>query len=148
MPDIADIKRTTPGQSKIYSRWVNMRQRCNNPNNPSYIHYGARGIKVCNKWDNSFESFFYWAIENGYDDSLQIDRINNNKGYSPENCRFVSHTQNIRNRTITKLSQNLVDEIRDRYRPRCRINGAAAMSREFGLHKDTVEKIIKRKLWI
>ena len=56
---------------------------------------------VCDEWKNNWESFKHWALENGYHRELQIDRINNSKGYSPENCRFVTLKQNVNNRDCT-----------------------------------------------
>lgn len=146
MPDI--VKNARYGKvSRIYCIWVNMRQRCANNKTKSYRHYGRRGIEVCSEWKD-FDAFLSWANDNGYRDDLQIDRIDNNGSYSPENCRWVTPTENMRNRSITKLSGELVDEIRRRYVPRCKNNGARAMAREFSLHHDTVEKVIRGQLWI
>lgn len=76
-----------------------MKSRCYNKNNPSYKNYGARGITVCIEWLNNFEMFYNWAINNGYDDNLTIDRIDNNKGYEPYNCRWITHIEQQYNRT-------------------------------------------------
>lgn len=78
------------GRTRICVMWRDMIRRCTNPKVRSYKNYGSRGITVCDEWKNNFLSFYNWAMKNGYDDSLTIDRINTNKGYSPENCRFVS----------------------------------------------------------
>lgn len=90
---------TTHGQkyTRLYTTWGNMINRCNNLNNPHYDDYGGRGIKVCNEW-LQFENFYNWAIQNGYSDTLTIDRINNNKGYMPENCRWITLQMQSRNR--------------------------------------------------
>ena len=81
--------------SRIYRIFHGMRQRCNNSNCAAYKRYGAKEIKVCPEWDSAegFNSFYKWAIDNGYADNLTLDRIDNDKGYSPDNCRWVSNRQ-------------------------------------------------------
>lgn len=80
----------------LYHVWAVMRERCNNPNSKDYKNYGGRGITCCYEWNN-FKSFYNWAI-NDYKKGLQLDRINNNKGYSPNNCRWVTPKENALNR--------------------------------------------------
>ena len=85
-------------RTKLHGIWVAMRQRCTNPNDANYARYGGRGITVCDEWVNSFEAFRDWAIANGYvEGKMDLDRTDNDKGYSPDNCRFISHRENLRN---------------------------------------------------
>lgn len=78
----------------------NMIQRCTNPKNAAYPRYGGRGIKVCPEWKKR-KSFIEWALKAGYSDTLTLDRIDNDRGYYPENCRWVSIKVNCNNRATT-----------------------------------------------
>jgi hypothetical protein len=86
----------------IYTLWNKIKERCNNPKIQCYPRYGGRGIKMCDDWLNDFTSFYSWCINNGYKVGLQIDRINNNGNYSPDNCRFVTRRVNCFNRTTNR----------------------------------------------
>lgn len=89
--------------TRLNKIWKNMRHRCNLVNNPNYPEYGGRGIKVCPEWNDSetgFLNFYNWAMTNGYSDELSIDRIDNDQGYYPWNCRWTTQSvqaQNTRN---------------------------------------------------
>lgn len=74
--------------TRIFGIWGNLRARCHNTKHRDYHNYGGRGITVCQEWD-SFESFRDWSLSHGYQEDLSIDRINNDRGYSPDNCRWV-----------------------------------------------------------
>lgn len=84
--------------TRLYGIWCNMKDRCSNPNNIGFNLYGGRGITVCDEWCIDFRCFEQWAVTNGYNDDLTIDRVNVNKGYSPNNCRWVTPKEQSRNR--------------------------------------------------
>lgn len=75
---------------RIYSIWLNMKDRCTNVNNNHYKDYGGRGITICQEWQDDFETFCKWSLENGYNDDLSIDRISVNGNYEPSNCRWIT----------------------------------------------------------
>jgi hypothetical protein len=72
-----------------------MKQRCYSPKDKKYKYYGAKGITVCDEWLNDCQTFFEWALSNGYNDNLTIDRIDNDKGYCPDNCQWIIFAKNI-----------------------------------------------------
>lgn len=88
--------------TRLFDIWTNMRRRCYNMKHHKYLNYGARGIKVCDEWLWGFIPFRNWALANGYNDSLSIDRIDVNDDYKPSNCRWVTAKQQARNRSNTK----------------------------------------------
>lgn len=96
-------KHKTHGQkgTRLYGIWNNMKDRCGNCNAKDYPRYGGRGITVCQDWLSDFLPFYTWAMENGYRDDLSIDRIDNDKGYSPSNCRWTTGKEQCRNRRNT-----------------------------------------------
>lgn len=107
---------TTHGLSgtRIYRIYKNMRQRCYNPNNTSWNNYGGRGIKICDEWlmydykereNIGLVNFYNWAINNGYNDTLTIDRINPDGNYCPENCRWVDQKFQSNNRSDNHFIQ-------------------------------------------
>lgn len=94
----------------IYKTWKRMKDRCSNPNNKNYKYYGGRGIKVCDRWVNSFENFYEDMGDKPK--GLVIDRINNDGNYEPNNCRWVTITENNRNKSDIVLSVELAKKIR------------------------------------
>ena len=98
--------KTGLSRSRLYPVWKSLIARCYNHKNQRYNVYGARGIKVCDEWKEDFLSFRKWAYSNGYDESSKrgdctIDRIDNDKDYCPENCRWVSLSRQQRNTAKT-----------------------------------------------
>ena len=84
----------------LYPTWLNMRDRCNNPNNSHYKYYGKKGICLCEEWDD-FKNFYNWAYSNGYVKGLTIERIDINSNYCPENCKWISMKDQARNKSNT-----------------------------------------------
>jgi len=95
----------------LHNLWFKIKERCENPNCSSYHNYGGRGIVMCERWQ-IFQNFYDDMIV-GYSKGLEIDRINNNGNYEPNNCRWVSHRVNTQNTRNTKLSVEIVAEIRE-----------------------------------
>lgn len=91
--------------TRLYNIWRNMKNRCYKPTSNSYKNYGARGITVCQEWLQSFQNFAEWAEKTGYSDELTLDRIDGNKGYSPNNCRWATWEEQNRNRRPRKKKQ-------------------------------------------
>lgn len=94
---------------RIYRIYVGMHSRCENENCDHYKDYGGRGISVCSQWsgNDGFFYFYKWSIENGYSNELSIDRIDNDKGYCPENCRWASVDVQINNRRTSRKFEYL-----------------------------------------
>ena len=83
--------------SRLYYVWRSMLQRCLNKKSRSFKNYGARGVRVCSEWQD-FMAFRDWAMQNGYRDDLEIDRVDNDGGYEPQNCRWVTEVRQGRNK--------------------------------------------------
>lgn len=90
------------GYHPLYFVWKNMLDRCHNKNSKFYAYYGGRGIRVCEDWQEKAVKFVLWAEKAGYEQGLELDRKDNDKGYYPDNCRFVTHLVNMQN---TRLIQ-------------------------------------------
>lgn len=97
--DLTRNKTHGESNTRLYRIWKRMRQRCNDVNSSDYSHYGGRGICVCDEWQNDYHAFRNWAMANGYNDQLTLDRIDVDGSYNPDNCRFVTMKTQSNNRT-------------------------------------------------
>lgn len=123
--------------SKLAVVWFNMRKRCYSPSCPSYKYYGGRGIRICDEW-KSRKAFEDWAIRNGYAEGLQIDRIDNNGDYTPQNCRFVSPKTNANNRRNPNVTIGVYAKAA---KPICydgKTTTIAELSRQLGIPYQTI----------
>lgn len=91
------------GHTRIDNIYKAIIQRCYHPSSINYERYGARGIRMCDEWKNDKTKFFEWAFIHGYREDLTIDRIDNEKGYSPDNCRWISYQEQNNNRRNNRL---------------------------------------------
>ena len=93
--------------SRLYRTYNNIKNRCYYEKGDHYARYGGRGIKMCDEWLNSFEAFSAWALANGYNDTLTIDRINVNGDYTPENCQWLSYKENSLKDRVKYTKENI-----------------------------------------
>ena len=92
--------------SILFHKWTGMKDRCYNANAKNYEYYGGRGIAICEEWRTSYEAFRGWANSNGYKDGLSLDRIDPDKDYSPDNCRWITMSAQA-SYTVLKLGRTL-----------------------------------------
>lgn len=115
----------------MYTVWCSMKERCYNKHDKSYKNYGARGITVCDDWLHSYPTFYEWAIKSGYEKGLSIERIDNDKGYSPDNCKWADKTEQSRNR------RNVI-QVTYKGETKC----LAEWARELGISRGTIKSRI------
>lgn len=129
-----------PRLADIYKKMIS---RCYKKNNKDYYLYGKKGIKVCNEWKNDRNTFMEWALNNGYNDNLTIDRINNENGYFPDNCRWSNAATQARNTNRNVMTMDNAIKMRKEY-----ANFIKLMAKKFNCSKATVYNVIKRKSWM
>jgi hypothetical protein len=106
LDEVSDrFKKHGESRTLLYGVWQRMKIRCYHSSCNDYENYGGRGIEVCDEWNDDFISFRNWSIENGYEQGLTIDRINNDGNYEPDNCRWTSRKQQANNRRTRKIKQ-------------------------------------------
>lgn len=87
----------------LYKTWKRMKNRCYNSKCKDYKDYGGRGITICDLWRDDFVEFFYWALEHGWKNGLSLERIDCNKGYCPENCKWIPLSEQSKNRRTNRF---------------------------------------------
>ena len=120
----------------IYKVWRGIKNRCYNTASFAYSEYGGRGITVCAEWLHDFQAFYDWAITNGYKKGLTIDRIDNNKGYAPDNCRWVT----MRTQNNNKRNNHIVFYNGEKYT-------IAELAMKYGVDYDKLQQRISRYHW-
>lgn len=134
---------------KLYQKWRSMNDRCRNENNNRFHRYGGRGITVCEEWMD-FTSFKEWAIKFGWNEQLEIDRVNNDGNYEPQNCRFVTRAKNCQNKGNNKLSIDSAREIRRLHASGMTISEIERHLKEslgIKISWTMVKKVIQNKSW-
>jgi hypothetical protein len=126
----------------FYAAWMRMRSRCNNPNRDNFDYYGGKGITVCIEWD-SFRTFHQDMFDT-WSQGLSLDRINNDKGYSKENCRWSTKTASRRNRSSVLLSPEKAAEIR-----KLHSEGKlqVEIARQFNVSKQVIWRLLQGETW-
>ena len=124
--------------TRIHETWNHMIQRCRNEKHPYFKDYGGRGITVCDEWlgTEGFIRFNEWAMTNGYQDNLTLDRIENDKGYSPNNCRWVD-----------QLTQNNNKRSNKRYEYNGESHTISEWARIYGIKYTTLDTRLNKRGW-
>ena len=131
-------------EPRLYRIWSNMKARCFNDKHKAFKNYGARGIEVCRDWAEDYKVFHEWALLSGYSDSLTIERVDNDSGYSPENCKWVSKSEQVRNRRANKLT--LVDAVKIRLAVDLG-ESRKSIAKRLGISTSHVNNIISHHRW-
>ena len=128
-----------------YKLWCGIKRRCYNPKEEKYPRYGGRGITVCDVWRNNPICFINWCKNNGYREGLQIDRIDNDGNYSPNNCRFITNLVNARHKSTSVLTLLRAIEIRKKYSDtELSYND---IGRRYGVDGSLIRQVLLNKIW-
>lgn len=136
----------------LYKTWKNMKQRCYNPNNQDFKTYGGNGVGLCAEWKDNAGAFINWALKAKWTPGLSIDRMNPDADYSPDNCRFLTPSENSKrvrhrigsDRPNTKLTEAMVIEIRNKCRNGIKNN---ILAKEYNVKQNVIYQIKKYKTW-
>ena len=120
-------------KTRLYKIWAAIKGRCYNQNNESYKNYGARGITICKEWENNYSAFETWANDNGYNDTLTIDRIDVNGNYEPSNCRWATRQEQQNNRRVNHYIEYQGEK-----------RTVAEWARKLGIKKNTLDGRINK----
>lgn len=126
--------------------WGSMKDRCTNSNNKYYKYYGGRGISICEEWKTDFKAFYEWAINNGWQKGLQIDRENNNGNYEPSNCRWATQKTQLRNTSRTVLNPikvRIILCLKNKY-----LLDRSSISDVLSINRHTVDSVLYNKAWV
>ena len=121
--------------TRLYNIWNEIKMRTLNSKHKDYVNYGGRGITICEEWLD-VQNFYNWAMSNGYSDELSIDRIDNDAGYSPENCRWVTRNIQARNQRIPKNNKSgykgvYLNKKTNKYKAQIKVNNKSIYLGEF-----------------
>lgn len=135
---MGDKEKHGDSYTRLYKTWADMKTRCYTESCRSYERYGGRGITVCDEWRNSYIAFRDWALSNGYNDNLTIERVNVNGNYEPSNCKFITWEEQYDNRRSNKTFKATSPKGEVHYAKNC-----AKFSREHGLNSKMVHRVLK-----
>ena len=132
---------------RLYSIWVNMKQRCSNLKHKSFKNYGGRGIAICPEWAESYIKFRDWSLNNGYADNLTIDRINPDGNYESSNCQWILGKENSRKQRTNKIKGlEMANEIRALYNSGYYTQ--KDLAEKYNISRQHISSIINNKKWI
>ncbi len=146
---LAPSSEPTGKGTSLYNIWRGARQRCGHiagGHAADKKHYSDRGIDICPEWQESFSAFRSWALANGYEQGLYIDRIDNDKGYYPDNCRWVTVTESNRNKRST-LTMPQVEAIRKSLSENSERGQQRRLAVLYQVSEATISNLMKNKSW-